>query len=96
MTLYTVYLQACTCSTYLDDEDYETVFRFSATIQSDFSRSNEGWTAAEGGRDLPLRFDAINKLLGVQAGSDPSTASPNGVYFSAPGWARPPCPTWPT
>ncbi|XP_059094696.1 laminin subunit gamma-1-like isoform X3 [Tigriopus californicus] len=49
-------------------------------IRSDFSRSSEDWTSKEDQQDLPLKYDGINKYIGVQS----SGYSSGPAYFLAP------------
>uniref|UniRef100_A0A0K2SX80 Laminin subunit gamma-1 n=1 Tax=Lepeophtheirus salmonis TaxID=72036 RepID=A0A0K2SX80_LEPSM len=53
------------------------------SILSDFSRSSEDWTSFEQDESLPLRYDGINKLIGVQSLPIQGSQS-GGAYFYAP------------
>lgn len=54
-------------------------------IESDFSRSDEDWTTFEDDTSVPVKYDVMNKYIGIQSHPDPSAANPSGgAYFLAP------------
>jgi laminin gamma 1 len=54
-------------------------------IDSDFSRSDEKWKAFEDERLQPVKYDVINKYIGIQSDPDPNAVIPYGAaFFLAP------------